>query len=1029
MKQTFCISILGLLLCFLSCTTKKKVGEVGTIGKIYHNTTARYNGYYNADVILKESTLILEEQSQDNYNKLLPVYPAVAANNPKAVASELDRAIEKVTVAGSLHEPSHWVDDCYVLMGKAQFLKQDFESAEETFEYFAEEYDPANPLSRVYNRKDLKEKNEEIRKKQQEEERKQEQEKREREKDERAQARKDAEKKRKAELEQARKQREEESKQKERERKEREKASKKKSRRSGRSGAKERSKDAPKPVVEKEVKKEPVKNTKVETPKPVVKKPELSEDEKYLLAKQQEKQNKTATGKQSMAVNKGMNKGGLFKHKPVYDEGVFWLAKTYIERANWSGADYLLRKLSEDVTVSSDIAKELPTAMAHLSIKQKKYDEAITYLDRAIDVSSKKERARLAYIKAQLHQYHGSSADAYASFDEVLGYRPPYEMEFNAKLAMAKSAWSSDKESVKSILKKLDRMIKDRKNEEYLDQVYFTKAEIKMATGDFEGAKEDFSKALEEGKGNPQQRAESYYSLAQLFYNTGDYIQAFTYYDSTTQVLSQKDERFLDVRRTKDNLREISRNLKVLNKQDSLIAIANLPQDELNAWVKAEAEKRKKEREADLNLAEQAAAGPTTSPFQQNGAKVVGGPKSNYFAYNPALVLKGRQDFEKKWGERSLENDWRRSGKRSSVIANEETDQPDLEVEELDTDEEIMNILRDIPTTDKQKEVSLERIENALFDLGSLFRSKVQEYDASSTYLNRYITEYPGGEKELDVLYFLYLNAKDQNDNAKANQYLAMLQDRHPDAEYTRILTDPAYAEQALKESKKIDNYYAETYDLFSAGNYAQAKQRIVSANEQFGTDHALIAKFDLLSAMCVGSTEGKDAYVQQLDMVIKKYPNTPEQTRAREIMRFLKGDAEAFDGRILDEESEEFTVEDDKLHYVILVLYAANEKMMKDAKIAVSRYNANFHKKEKLKITNIYLNAENDAQLILVRKFKDKKGAMGYLETSDKNDHEFLDEEKFSFEKFAVTQRNYREIMKMQSVTNYRAFHEKNYK
>lgn len=275
MKKTFCISILSCLLCCLACTTKKKVGEVGTIGKIYHNTTARYNGYYNADVILTESRLILEEQSQDNYNKLLPLYPVTAAENPKAVASELDRAIEKVTVAGSLHEPSHWVDDCYVLMGKAQYLKQDFESAEETFEYFAEEYDPSNPLSRVYNRKDLKEKNDKIRKEQQEAERKQKEEERKRVREEAEEKRKADKRKREAENKAAADQRKREREDRERKRKDREEAAKKKTSRSDRRKKVKKTEETP--VVE-----TPKTETKPEPKKEVVqvvKEKELSEDE------------------------------------------------------------------------------------------------------------------------------------------------------------------------------------------------------------------------------------------------------------------------------------------------------------------------------------------------------------------------------------------------------------------------------------------------------------------------------------------------------------------------------------------------------------------------------------------------------------------------------------------------------------------------------------------------------------------------------------------------------------------------------
>lgn len=127
-----------------SCKTTKRKGDLSPIGKFYHNTTAEYNGYFNADVLMQESIYDLEMQHQDNYNKILPLYKYREASNPKVVAEKLDKAIEKVSVVVALHRYSNWTDDCYLLIGKAEYLKQDFEAAEETLEYMVAEFKPSN---------------------------------------------------------------------------------------------------------------------------------------------------------------------------------------------------------------------------------------------------------------------------------------------------------------------------------------------------------------------------------------------------------------------------------------------------------------------------------------------------------------------------------------------------------------------------------------------------------------------------------------------------------------------------------------------------------------------------------------------------------------------------------------------------------------------------------------------------------------------------------------------------------------------
>jgi len=155
---------LGLALC-AGCSTTKKKSDVKGIKKLYHNTTSKYNGYFNAQEIMNLTMLQLKDQQQNNYNKILPVYDYLELDNPKAIAPQMDKAIEKVITVATIHELGNYVDDCYVLMGKAQYMKQDYASAEETFRFFEEEFDPKNPYGREYMRAKLKKKSKRERKK------------------------------------------------------------------------------------------------------------------------------------------------------------------------------------------------------------------------------------------------------------------------------------------------------------------------------------------------------------------------------------------------------------------------------------------------------------------------------------------------------------------------------------------------------------------------------------------------------------------------------------------------------------------------------------------------------------------------------------------------------------------------------------------------------------------------------------------------------------------------------------------------
>jgi len=352
-----------------SCASKRrKDKEPSALGKFYHNTTAQYNGYFNANEIMKETYLSLQSTHQDNYTDILPVYDYINAPDPKSVSGELDRAIEKVTTVAMLHKPSHWVDDCYVLMGEAQYLKKDYETAEETFQYFKEEFNPTNPFGRNYAKKKVSKK---AIKKQREKERKEAQKEKQKEKKEKQKERDQAKKEREAEKKRQKKERE--AKQKER-KKEKKKRKKNKTKKRKRGGKKKRP-----PKSEPKETKEPVVETKVDEVKEKVQ-PESS--------KKKEEEKPDEADEEQVIDNKEKKKK---KDKTAYSEGLMWLAKTYVQRDKYSLAKYTVNKIKYDGVAPKRVMRELPVILADVYIKENNYAEALINLDEAIESANKKD--------------------------------------------------------------------------------------------------------------------------------------------------------------------------------------------------------------------------------------------------------------------------------------------------------------------------------------------------------------------------------------------------------------------------------------------------------------------------------------------------------------------------------------------------------------------------------------------------------------------------------------------------------------
>jgi len=969
-----------LLVVFLvaACTTQKKRGDLTKFQKFYQNTTSEYNGYFNANILYEESLLKMNEQVQDNYNKVLPVFKYTEADNPKAVAEDLDEAVKKVSVVVSLHRESDWVDDCYLLMGKSLFLKQDYESAQEALEYLVAEFNPQ------------------------------------------ALAKKQSRKRKKAEKKASRSTKGKKEKQKN-------VAKKKKSRKKE---IEKKKKNRKKEIKAK--KKARAKGKKVPT------KPKVSNEEKMRLAKEeadkklaeQEAAEKAEEEEAAAAAKEAEAKKNYFlKHRPCYQEGVLWLAKTYVKRDDYIRAEFLFEELAEAPNTFDDIKQQLAPAMADFYLQQKKYDEAVNPLNQAVEFSKdRNEKARYAFILAQIHQNAGRSAEALASFEQAKKFSNNYELEFSAELNVLKNSWVTGRLSEAQVQKDLEKMLKDTKNAAYQDQIYFVLADIALKAGNKPKAIEYLVQSLESNTLNTAQKGESHFLLANLYYEAEEYVNAKKNYDDALGALSKNDERYPEVERLSKGLTDIVKNIEIIALQDSLLRVSEMSPEDKRKLAASIKQDQAAAKLAAAKAANKPARGITKSNIPTNIPQT---GSSNFFAYNDKAKKKGYREFQRRWGGRfEPEDNWRRSN-RPNITINDNVEDISSYEEAL-TDEEVTQMLAGVPNTDAAKQKANDQVMTALFELGTLYRDRLKNNEKAVITLEKLNERYPSSRHELESWYFLYLAYGDLGDNGKKREYFDKILKKYENTIYARVLKDPDYLSKTQDKESKINSYYEETYAMFTGGKYTEVKNRIEKVNRLFGGNNSHQPRFALLDAMSSGAIKeggGKEVYVKKLKDLIGKFPNTDEEKRAKEILRLL-GDKSTIASGLLDKEKMDnlnkvFRIEEDKVHYGIVVF---DEKVdLNKIKASISDYNRKNHKLDRLRISNIYLGSDTNRPVIIVRKFKDKKVAMKYYDgvTSDLKDFIAV---KTGFDIFVVNQYNYRQILRKKSVDNYRLFFAENY-
>jgi tetratricopeptide (TPR) repeat protein len=919
--------------------------------KPYHNLTGRYNAYYNANLRVEESFSTLNKQHQDNYNKLLHMYPYAAAADVNSVKQPLDEAITKSARNIKLHEIGNWTDDSYHLMGKAEFLQQEYERAANTFKFIVDKYHPENVAKEL----------EKLKKK------------------------------------------------------------KKKKKRKGKKRKKRKKKKRKKKSTKKKGKKKPNGD------------PEEEEEEKPI-------------------------KYGL-KHRPVRYKSMLWLAKTYIELGQYDDAGYYLRQLENDMKVPKKLRSEVQAVIAYNWITQKEYAKAVEPLEAAIKGTKKKTvKNRYVYVLGQIYQMQSNNQMAMENFHDVLRLRPSYAMEFNARLNMATNAASASGKKAVDPEIALKRMLRDSKNDEYKDQIYFALAKIKLKSGKTDEGILALQQSLNYSASNAQ-RAEGALLLAELFYEKDDFVRSYAYYDSTVQVMDKEDERYTTTEMYKRRLEGVATHVAIKVDKDSMLivgafdrkkqeawAIRGMEMDELNgqndgataavSTVKAGRSGRgviDRERQGMKSVDE--AALPSRSNKRTttaNGKITISDAeiqKSKFPLYNASLKKKGEREFEKRWNNRAWVDDWRRSDREEDV----NTVEADIVVVEPKTQAEIDAYLkkRGVPRSDQEIASTKAKVGEAMYKAAEHYREDLGRTDKALKLVEELVRKYPENTYAVEGMFLAYNIYSEKNNISKATYYKNEILKKYPESNIAKVLSDPEFANSEKLKYEKINKYYDDTYAMIQGGEAEKALGRVRAIPTEFGNNYEMKARFAILEAMCVGGMKGEQDYIKALRIIVTSFPDTKEETQAKKMIAILSGKkgnrgggSNAKNGSS-DEEKDIYKVNKKMKHFILIVFDNAKTRV-NQYRAPLTQYNNKFHLNKKLSVSTILVD-RTIPTLIVRGAYPNADEAMKYVVDARSN-KEFLPGAT-GYTIYAISSENYGIAMTTQKFRLYSTFFETHYR
>jgi len=735
-----------------------------------------------------------------------------------------------------------------------------------------------------------------------------------------------------------------------------------------------------------------------------------------------------------------------YKSKDKY-KALLWEAKALNEVGSVSTSEPIIALLYNDKKLPTKIKRQLGALRGDYFIKRGLYKEAITALTEAANQPGilrkglrKKERARYAFIVAQLYEEEKNTKKARQFYEKALSLKPSYDMVFysNIKLARMVDTKRGGAEKTKS---KLLKMTKDSKNSEYLDVIYYTLGEIEEKERHQDMAIEYYVKSAQTSVSNPNQKALAYLKLGDIYFENSNYPLSEGYYDSTITVLQKDHPNYNNIVNRKNTLSTLVGFIRTIKKEDSLQKLAKLSEaerlkaiDKIIAKIEDDEERKKEELEAiksgNLN--------PINSTASNPGENIFGGGGAWYF-YNQTTISFGIADFAKRWGNRKLEDNWKRSQKGLSAdnvdnetvatkttTAGNNKNNPKANKDPRKTREYYFKM---IPLIDTMMKVSHDKIIEADYLLGATYKEELNNNKRSIAAFEDLNSRYSEHKYRLQSYYQLYRIYLAEKNQERSDFYKEKLLANYPNSEYAKLIKNPKYAEERNAQRGEVEKFYESTFDLYNAGSYEQSYAQCNEASAKFGkTDFS--AKFELVRAMCVGRLKGIDSLTWSINEFLILYPNSDVTPRAIEILNAIKRqkNPELF-GEVSNKPAKEdtFNLKLEAEHFA-LIISPDDPKIVNPYKTAVDNFNREFYSNKTFSMASNLFGVNQ--QMILVKSFPDATEAYAYIDNLQKDTRIYtgaMKKEIFTF--FIVSVENLPLFYKKANANYYKAFFDEAYK
>ena len=768
------------------------------------------------------------------------------------------------------------------------------------------------------------------------------------------------------------------------------------------------------------------------------------DDSYYLIGKIDYLQARVDDAKNTFRYVNSQSKDKDLRHKALIS-----LLHGYIDQDAVEEANFTIDYLSKETDINRDNTFDLYKTLAYYYEKRADQNGVIGALDRALNYTSdKKERSRLYFILAQRYQREGLDALAFDYFQKSLEGNPAYERSFFATLFAQQVAELNASKDLKKVRNYYENLYKDPKNKDLKDVVIFESALFEEKQNDIPLTLELLHQAAKEPGSIPRVKGYIYQKLAEIKLDQFKDYRATKYYlDSALSFIQAEDPVAQQLKEKKASLDTYVFHFERIDKNDSLIQLASLPKEEQLLRVQ-EFISSEKQRLADLKKEDVPTK--STSIFDNLLAFGDTGNESTFYFGNGAALQQGAIEFVRTWGNRPLQDNWRRKAAlfqsstqpeplSSAAATGAEAPSDSTGLPSLET------LLASIPKSPAQLEQANSDLEESYFEMGKVLFFQLKEPQRSGQYLDQLIQKYPKTVKKPEAYYLLYLGQKELMRNA--DTYAQLLNIEFPESPYTFSVNNPQ-AGAGNKGSLESAKGYEQAYEAYYSGNYSQARELIFATLEKYPLTRNT-EKLLLLNAMVTGKQESREQFKFKLEEFIQNAKEPELITLAKAMLQpLLTSEELAAKASPLDvvkenpvtenDESKEkvsetgvkespYKATDDQTHIFVVALTPAEVETAKNLLGDLEAFHTQSFGNARLRTGNMNLSAQ--LSIFIISPFSNAEKAMNYLKIYQEKFTSIGLKEEVKANSFFISIENFQVLNKTKDLEEYLQFFTSTYR